>query len=140
MGKESDPLTRGELAKQCAVNFETIRYYEQRGLIPRAARSSGNYRQYPADAVRRVQFIKRAQELGFTLKEIRELLSLRATTGSPCTDVRKRAEVKVANIRERIHSLQAMQRALAKLIEQCSGQGSASRCPILEALDAEEKA
>ncbi len=135
-----DTLTRGELARQCAVNFETIRYYEQRGLIPRAARSAGNYRLYRADTVRRVRFIKRAQELGFTLKEIKELLALRATTGTHCADVRKRAEVKVADIHERIRTLQAMQKALTKLVGQCSGKGPVTGCPILEALDAEDGA
>ncbi len=141
MEHDADTLTRGELARQCVVNFETIRYYEQRGLIPRAARSAGNYRLYRADTVRRVRFIKRAQELGFTLREIKELLSLRAIPGTPCADVRKRAEGKVADIHEKVRTLQAMQRALARLIGQCSGKGPVSGgCPILDALDTEEEA
>lgn len=141
MKNDADTLTRGELARQCAVNFETIRYYEQRGLIPRAARSAGNYRIYRADTVRRVRFIKRAQELGFTLQEIKELLSLRAIPGALCADVRKCAEAKVTDIHEKIRTLQSMQRALARLIGQCSGKGPVSGgCPILDALDAEDGA
>ncbi len=140
MGNDSDTLTRGELARRCAVNFETIRYYEQRGLIPRAARSAGNYRIYRADTVRRLRFIKRAKELGFSLKEIKELLSLRATPGAPCAHVRRRAEAKVVDIHERMRTLQAMQKALTKLIGQCAGKGPVTGCPILEALDAEGEA
>lgn len=140
MDNNAGSLTRGALAKQCAVNFETIRYYEQRGLLPRAARSAGNYRLYRTDTVRRVRFIQRAQDLGFTLKEIKELLSLHATPGTHCADVRKRAEAKAADIHGKIRTLNAIQKALAKMIGQCSGKGSESGCPILEALDAEDEA
>jgi len=87
----------------------------------------------------RVRFVKRAQELGFTLKEIKELLSLRAAPRTRCADVRNRATVKVRDIDEKVRTLKAMRKALTKLIAECSGEGPVTKCPILEALDAEER-
>jgi DNA-binding transcriptional MerR regulator len=84
-------LNIGDVAKQADVHIETLRYYERRGLVARPPRTMSNYRLSPADAVRRVRYIKRAQELGFSLKEIQKLLSLRATPKARCTDVRERA-------------------------------------------------
>jgi DNA-binding transcriptional MerR regulator len=84
-------LTIGEVAKQAHVRIETLRYYERTGLVASPPRSESNYRLYPQETVRRVQFIKRAQELGFSLKEIMELLSLRTTPETPCVDIRRRA-------------------------------------------------
>ena len=133
-----DHLTRGALAKESGVNVETVRFYEKQGLIAEPPRSTSNYRMYPEDAVRRVQFIRRAKELGFTLKEILNLLSLRATLGVQCADVRGRAEEKVRDIDERIRTLRAMRKALSNLIAQCSGKGPVTDCPILEALDPED--
>ena len=129
-------LTRGKLAKRCGVNLETIRYYEQRGLLPEPPRSASNYRLYPEESARRIRFIKRAQELGFTLKEIKELLSLRAAPGAQCADVREQAEAKVADVDEKIRNLKAMRKALTRLISECSGDAPATECPILESLDA----
>lgn len=132
-------LKVGEVAKQAGVNLQTIHYYERRGLLPKPPRTGSNYRAYPEDAVRRVRFIKRAQELGFTLKDIKELLSLRAAPRTRCADVRERAEVKVQDIDEKVRTLQAMRKALTKLIGECSGKGPVSQCPILEALDSEDE-
>jgi MerR family transcriptional regulator, copper efflux regulator len=131
-------LKVGEVAKQGGVNLQTIHYYERRGLLPRPPRTGSNYRAYPEEAVRRVQFIKRAQELGFTLKEIKELLSLRATPRARCETVRKRAETKVEDIDAKIRTLRGMRKALTKLIAECSGKGPVTQCPILEALDSED--
>jgi len=130
-------LKVGEVAKQAGVNLQTIRYYERRGLLPKPPRTGSNYRAYPEDAVLRVRFIKRAQELGFTLKEIKELLSLRAAPRTRCADVRERAEAKVQDIDGKVRILQAMRKALTRLIRECSGSGPVSQCPILEALDSE---
>ena len=130
-------LKVGEVAKQAGVNLQTIHYYERRGLLPKPPRTGSNYRAYPEDAVLRVRFIKRAQELGFTLKEIKELLSLRAAPRTRCADVRERAEAKVQDIDRKVGTLQAMRKALNKLIGECSGSGPVSQCPILEALDSE---
>jgi MerR family mercuric resistance operon transcriptional regulator len=131
-----DGLTIGEVAKQANVHIETLRYYERQGLVPRPRRSASNYRLYAGDTVRRVRFIKAAQELGFSLAEIRELLSLRATPRTRCAEIRQRAEAKVKAIEAKIASLQAMKRALAKLVAECSGDGPITECPILESFDA----
>ena len=88
-------LTVGEVAAHANVHIETLRYYERRGLLAKPPRSTSNYRHYPRGAVRRVRFIKRAQELGFSLKEIKELLVLRAAPRSRCADVRERATTKI---------------------------------------------
>jgi len=109
------------------------------GLVASPPRSESNYRLYPQETVRRVQFIKRAQELGFSLKEIMELLALRATPGTPCVDIRRRALDKITTVEEKIQALHSMKYALAKLVEECSGQGEITDCPILAALDTEGK-
>ena len=130
-------LTVGEVAKRAAVHIETLRYYERRGLVARPPRSMSNYRLYPEETVRRVQFIKRAQPLGFSLKEITELLSLRAEPVTPCADVRERALAKIYDIEDKMRTLQAMKTVLVQLVAACSGRGAASDCPILASLDAE---
>ena len=134
-----ESLKIGEVAKRAGVNLQTIHYYERRGLLAKPPRSESNYRAYPEDAVLRVRFIKRAQELGFTLKEIKELLSLRAAPRSRCADVRSRAEAKVQDIDSKIRTLRAMRKALTKLIGECSGEGPVTQCPILEALDPKDQ-
>lgn len=136
-----DGFTIGDVAARAAVNIETLRYYERRGIIPRPPRgASNNYRLYPPDTVRRVRFVKRAQELGFSLHEVKELLSLRAAPKARCADVRTRAEQKRKDIDERIRSLRAMRKALVGLVAECAGRGPVSACPILEALASEEAA
>lgn len=131
-------LTTGQLAKKANVNVETIRYYERRGLIPEPLRSESGYRRYSQDSIARIQFIKRAKELGFSLKEVSELLSLRVDPNTNCADVKRMAEVKITDIKEKIHALQRIKEALIKLRESCKGSGPASKCPILEALDTKE--
>ena len=101
-------LTIGQLAKKSRVNVETIRYYERRGLVPAPPRRYSGYRQYSPGDARRVLFIKRAQRLGFTLKEVSELLHLRVDPHMTCADVRRRAKIKIAEIDEKIQEIQAM--------------------------------
>ena len=132
-------LKVGEVAKRAAVNLQTIHFYEREGLLPRPQRTASNYRMYSGDAVQRVRFIKRAQELGFALKDIKELLSLRATPGTRCADVRQRATAKLADIEAKIRTLQAMRKALTRLIGECAGRRHISDCPILEALDSDNR-
>lgn len=132
-------LKVGEVAKQAGVHLQTVRYYERRGLLLRPPRTESNYRAYPEDAVLRVRFIKRAQDLGFTLREIKELLSLRASPRTQCVDVRERAEAKVSAIDNKVRTLQAMRKALVKVIGECSGKGYVTECPILEALDSQHE-
>jgi MerR family mercuric resistance operon transcriptional regulator len=128
-------LLMGEVAKQAGVNRETIRYYERIGLLRTPVRTRSGYRLYPLEAVAQARFIKSAQELGFSLKEILELLSLRVDPDTNCGEVKRRAEVKIADIEAKIHTLRRMKQALTKLVAACSGQGPTSECPILEALD-----
>jgi len=128
-------LRTGELAIQGGVNLETIRYYERRGLLPKPPRTSAGYRAFDAEAVRRLRFIKQAQALGFSLKEVRELLALRLNPRTSCADVRRRAEAKIADIDEKLRALRAMKRALVCLTAACAGRGPVSACPILESLE-----
>jgi MerR family transcriptional regulator, copper efflux regulator len=131
-------LTIGELAERAKVYVETLRYYERRGLLERPPRSASNYRLYPEDAVRRVRFIKQVQALGFSLKGIKELLSLRAAPEAECGAIRRHVEAKIKDIDEKIHSLMAMKSALSILVAECSGEGLLTECPILESLDTME--
>ena len=132
-----DGLTIGDVAKWANVRIETLRYYERRGLVARPRRSVSNYRLYPTDTVQRVQFIKRAQHLGFSLKEIMELLALRAEPTAQCADVRERAVAKIHAIADKIRTLQAMQNALLQLVTACAGDNPLTDCPILASLDEE---
>jgi len=131
------PLTIGQLAKKAQVNVETVRYYERRGLLPEPPRKESGYRQYSENDVSRLLFIKRAQTLGFTLKEILELLNLRVDPDTTCGDVKRRAEAKIGDIEQKILALQKMKKALAKLASTCRGRGPTRECPILEMLSTE---
>ncbi len=128
-------LTIGQVAKAAKVHVETLRYYERRGLVAKPPRSAALYRSYPEDTVPRVQFVKHAQALGFSLHEIRELLSLKAAPRARCGDVKRRAETKVDEIDAKVRALKAMRRALMRLVSQCDGNLPVSKCPILESLD-----
>ncbi len=128
-------LTTGQLARQAGVNVETLRYYERQGLLPEPPRSPSGYRRYPREGVARIRFIKRAQELGFSLNEIGELLSLRHDANTTCNEVRERAENKIADINTKLGDLERMRRALVRLAESCPGQGPGEDCPILDYLE-----
>jgi MerR family mercuric resistance operon transcriptional regulator len=130
-----ETLTIGKLAKRADVNIETIRYYERKGLIPKPRRRESGYREYSNETTKRILFIKRAKNLGFSLKEIDELLSLKIASGNTCSDVKSKAENKIVDIEVKIKTLQHMKKALFKLSKACSGAGPASECPILEALE-----
>jgi MerR family mercuric resistance operon transcriptional regulator len=128
-------LTRGQLAKKAQVGTETVRYYERRGLIPEPDRRESGYRQYPPETVTRIQFIKHAKELGFSLTEIHELLSLQLNPALSCSEVKKIAEAKIRHIDEKIGKLQRMKRSLTELTRECSGNKPVSDCNILKALE-----
>ena len=132
-------LTIGQAAKRAEVNIETIRYYERQGLIPPPPRRESGYRQYPADIVSRVRFIKRAQELGFSLNEVAELLSLRVGPNTTCGDVKKMADGKIAEIEGKIQTLERMKDALTRLVETCEEGRQAEECPILWAFGNDKK-
>ena len=117
-----DTFTIGELAKRTGVGIETIRYYERCGLMPEPPRSPAGYRQYTQADVQRIEFIMRAKELGFSLKEIAELLNLRADTSTTCADIRRGARLKIADIEKRIRNLERMREALVRLVASCRGR------------------
>ena len=133
----AERLTISRLAQLGGVNLETIRYYERQGLLPPPPRTANGYRVFPPEAGRRLRFIKRAQELGFSLKEITELLALRIKTGAKRDEMRTRVEAKIADMDEKIRILQAMKKTLRQLAERCESCGPPSECPILESLDEE---
>lgn len=133
--KTENPLTRGEVARLSDVGLETVLFYEREGLIEEPARTKSGYRQYTQDDVRRIRFIKRAKDLGFSLKEISELLSLRVAPNTTCRNVKGRTQNKISEIEKKILALQRMKRALKKLEFACRGQGPTSECPILDHLE-----
>ena len=129
-------LTIGELAERAHVNRETVRYYERRRLLPRPSRSISGYRVFTDDSVRRLRFIRHAQELGFSLNEIRELLALRVKSVDTCERVRERAKAKIVDIEKKIGALQRMNEALSELVSACTRRGRTKECPILDSLEA----
>ncbi len=128
-------MTIGQVAKATTLGVETIRFYERQGLIPDPPRRSSGYRQYPEDTLGRLRFIMRAKELGFSLKEISELLALRVDPDTSSNDIKQRVEEKIQDVEGKIRSLRRMKKALVALDESCDGCGPTSECPILETLD-----
>lgn len=114
-------LTIGQLAERGGVNLETIRYYEREGLMLPPPRRASGHRAYSLNAVRRLRFIKRAQELGFSLAEIKELLALRLDPDQLCTEVVQQIETKTKEVDAKISHLKAIRRALVRLKESCDG-------------------
>ena len=129
-------LQIGDVANQAGVNTQTLRYYERRGIVRPVKRSQSGYRLYSPETTRTVRFIKRAQELGFTLDEIEELIALSENESRTCNEVRKLAEAKLEDIERKITALRAIKKPLAGLVKTCaSRRGAAPDCPILDALD-----
>lgn len=128
-------LTIGRLAKAAGVNVETIRYYQRRGFVDEPSKPLGGQRCYAAEAIKRVRFIKRAQQLGFTLEEVRNLLRLE--DGQSCRETRLLAEQKLALIQQRIDDLARMRRLLTGLIGECAAGKRPRSCPIIATLSAE---
>ena len=125
----------GEVAAEAAVNIQTLRYYERVGLLPAPDRHPSGYRAYAPDAVRRVRFIKRAQELGFTLAEIGDLLALREQSETSCTLVETRAAATLERIAEKVRDLDRMRDALSQYVHACRASRPVDECPLLRALD-----
>jgi MerR family mercuric resistance operon transcriptional regulator len=128
-------LTIGQLAARAGVNIQTVRYYERRGLMPRPARSRTGYRQYRPEAADRLAFSKRAQDLGFSLEEIAELLALRVSHAPACGTIEARACDKITVVERKIAELTRMKRTLERLTAACQSREPTSECPILEALE-----
>jgi MerR family copper efflux transcriptional regulator len=132
-------LNIGEAARQGGVSVEAMRYYERRGLIAVPDRDANGYRHYTPSAVRRIKFIKRAQDVGFTLRDIGDLLSLRADPGASCSAVGDRARAKLGEIDGKIEVLVRMRRILAEWTDACPSEAPVSECPILDALDRDDE-
>lgn len=130
----SDGIFIGELADATGVGVETVRFYEREGLLPEPPRTGGGYRVYDADAVRRVRFILRAKELGFTLAETRELLELRVADLDACGDVEATARAKIADVESRIRELERIRSVLGDLVRACAANEQTGECPILDSL------
>lgn len=132
--------TISEAARAAGVGIETIRFYERRGLIDRPPKpESSGYRVYPEEMVKRIRFIRQAQQLGFSLREIEELLSLRADPSADCSEVRAQAIAKLQEIHRKIAQLREIGAALEALVAACPGSGGLQTCSIMDMLvDASE--
>lgn len=136
---DGEPLmlnrTIGQVAKEAGVGVETIRFYERQGLIPRPEIPvDGGFREYPDEIVDKVRFIRHAKDLGFTLQESGELLSLQINPSSNCGAVHKRVEAKLADVEAKIRTLRKLRKALQTLAVACATRETTADCPVLEAL------
>ena len=131
-------LSIRQVARRAGVGVETVRFYERQGLLEEPPRRASGYRQYPEQVVARLHFIKRAQRLGFSLKEISELLLLRVDSHTSCEEVRQRTEAKIAEVERKMRELQRMRQALLQIHSLCVGQGPTGHCPMLDALNQQE--
>jgi len=128
-------LRIGQVAAEASVNIETVRYYERTGMLAVPARTDTGYRQYDAEAVRRIRFIKHAQALGFSLKEIRDLLALRVRHGAACGAIERQTRKKIALIDDKLRELTALRRTLKGLVASCEARETTAECPVLEILE-----
>lgn len=134
-GKKELSLTIGEVAKQSGVGIETIRFYEREGIIAEPPRRESGYREYDYEVITRIRFIRRAKELGFSLKEISELMKLKVDPRANCSGVKKRAEAKLEEIENKIRDLKRMQKILNEVAVACVAAKPISDCPILKCFD-----
>lgn len=127
-------LSIGKVANRAGVSVETIRFYERKGLLAEPVRKESGYRQYAEDDIRKLVFIQHAKNLGFSLNEIKELMSIQSDSSATSREIKNMAENKLQDIEEKIKMLQRMRRTLKPLVEKCPGKGPTSECPILDAL------
>lgn len=130
----------GQLSKRTGVPVDTIRYYEHHDILPSPARQTSGYRSYDEGDVARLKFVRRAKTLGFTLREIRELLELSGRQGEDMANVRAAASAKLVDVDQKIESLTRMRDGLRQLVAACPGHGDLDACPILAALSTEDDA
>ena len=134
---DTSTLKIGALAQAAGVGVETIRFYERKGLLQEPPRTRSGYRRYPGDTVHRLKFIRRAQGLGFALREISELLDLRVDEVAACGPVEAQAREKLEQVHRKIEELRRMETALHRLVEACEAREPTGACPILAELDHE---
>ncbi len=130
-----DRITIGKVSSITSCNIETIRYYEKEGLLPHPGRTSGGHRVYAQAHIERIVFIRRCRELGFSMAEVRDLLTLEDKNIATCEKVKSIADKHLQDIASKISDLKRMQKTLKSLVEQCSGE-EIPDCPILDALQA----
>lgn len=128
----------GELARRAGVPIDTVRYYERQGILPPPDRQASGYRRYGDDDVARLQFVRRAKGLGFSLAEVRELLALSARPADDMAGLKAAASAKLADVGHKIAELERVQAGLEALTDACPGHGALARCPILAALSGDE--
>lgn len=131
-------LQRAELARRAGSNLETVRYYEKAGLLPEPPRTKAGYRTYDGSHERRLRFVLRARELGFSLVEIRELLRLVDERNQPCAEAAAVATAHLDDVRAKIADLRRMEHVLAGVVDQCAG-GTRPECALIETLFQEER-
>lgn len=125
----------GSLAKIAKVNVQTIRYYERREILKPKITNESGYRLYGDEAIKTISFIKNAQELGFSLKDIKELLGLRNSSKSRCKKVHAKASEKLSDVQEKIKMLKGIEKTLKKLIKDCGNNETSTDCPIIESME-----
>ncbi len=131
--KQMQRFTRGVIAKRTGVNIETVRYYERIGLLPAPPRSEGGHRIYDEDLLRRLHFIRRSRELGFTLDEVRGLLRLVDGGDYTCGEVEALTTAHLGEVRRKLADLKRLEKVLREMISRCEG-GEVPECPVIEAL------
>lgn len=126
----------GVIAERANVNIQTLRYYEKRNILKPARVKESGYRLYTEDAVKTVTFVKHAQELGFKLDEIKQLLGLRNASVNRCDSVRKRAQIRLSDVQEKMKMLKRIEKTLKVLIKDCENNKTSKKCPIIDSLEA----
>lgn len=131
-------LRIGQVAAGASVNVQTVRYYERMGMLAVPRRTAGGYRQYDAEAVRRIRFIKHAQALGFSLKEVRDLLALRVRHGAACGAIERKTRDKIELIDDKLRELTRLRRTMEGLVASCEARKTTAECPVLEILEEDD--
>jgi MerR family mercuric resistance operon transcriptional regulator len=134
----SGRIAIGRLAKHTGTNVETIRYYERLGLWPVPPRTAGGYRLYGTEHLKRLNFVRRARVLGFSIEEVRTLLRLADERKRPCAEVRVVAGAHLADVRAKLADLKAMERVLKETVARCADRGTGTHCPLIDALYRDE--
>ena len=125
----------GMVAKQCGIGVETVRYYERQGLISEPLRSESGYRQYSEIVLKQIKFVQFSKSVGFSLRDIRELLKLRSNPGEACQKARNKLLDKVDEIQQKITTLEKMKATLIPFIDQCQANGKLSECSVLQTFE-----
>ncbi len=130
----AEKMTIGQLAKQAGVNLQTVRYYESLNLLPEPERSASGYRQYSSEYIEYIRFIKNAQEIGFTLDEVKKLVELRKDPKAHGSDVKKIIDQKIIEVEEKLNNYNTLMKQLKALNGSCSGEMDTESCPIIQSL------